>query len=240
MEQKFINKLSLKSGNKLNTVKVTAMEASNYPPSNQEAFITEDNDFDSDFDDLDLTEENEESDRQNELDIAFDAVNQIREKYDDRLDVAKAREWMVYAKRSNKTPPFCYIKLRCTPNFRKKDIEETFNKSVQEIYEETKTLFYTKTIEVMDRIIKEKGEEAAAIRKRAKENIGAKTTSAGEARKTLHLKLNELKGKCDREINEHKNEIRTSVLAEYSEKRPRGVGRYARGSFRQRGRGRYH
>ena len=228
----------------MNSATDTEMEASSYPPSNQEALFKEDVDFDSDFDELDLTEENGESDQQNELDIAFEAVNKIREKYDERLEIAKAREWLVYAKRSHKIPPFCYIKLRCTPNFTKKEVEEAFTKSVQEISEETKNVFYSKTIEVMDKIIREKGEEASTIRKKAKEDIGAKTKSAGEARKTLHSKLNALKDKCDKELNEHKNEIRTVAYSGFGEKRSegprRGEGRHIRGSFRQRGRGRYH
>ncbi|CAG2252394.1 unnamed protein product [Mytilus edulis] len=80
------NKLTLKKSRKMD---------SSHPPLNQEALAIAANEMnDSDFDDLDLTDLNDNTGPP-PIDIAFEAVNRIEEVMGQRLGIAKAREGMV-------------------------------------------------------------------------------------------------------------------------------------------------
>ena len=110
-----------------------------------------------------------------------------------RLVLAKAREWLVYANNSSRNPPFCYIKMRCTPDLGDKQSEEKFQAAVQKAYADARKTFIQNTIESLDQMIQEKTEEITSVRKNAVNEIGSSSKGAGDARKTLYRKLGELK-----------------------------------------------
>ena len=173
------------------------MDASNYPPCNQEAISKQQESDDeinnSDFDYLDLTDVDSGSNNFRELDITYNAIGISEEIHNKRLVLAKAREWLVYANNSSRNPPFCYIKMRCTPDLGDKQSEEKFQAAVQKAYADARKTFIQNTIESLDQMIQEKTEEITSVRKNAVNEIGSSSKGAGDARKTLYRKLGELK-----------------------------------------------
>lgn len=222
------------------------MAASNYPPCNQEAISkqkeSDEEMNDSDLDYLDLTDVDSGSNCFKELDIAYNAIGISEDIHNKRLVLAKAREWLVFANNSNRNPPFCYIKMRCTPDLGDKQAEERFQSAVQNAYDDARKSFIQKTIETLDQIIHEKTEEITAVRKNAIEEIGTLSKGAGEARKTLYRKLGELKDSKDNELKEYKGEIRANkytVEKRSDLTRPRtesNATNFKRGGDRGRGR----
>ncbi|CAG2229570.1 unnamed protein product [Mytilus edulis] len=205
----FINIMNKTGRNKLTLKKSRKMDSS-HPPLNQEALAIAANEMnDSDFDDLDLTDLNDNTGPP-PIDIAFEAVNRIEEVMGQRLGIAKAREGMVYGKTSNNMPPFCHLNMRCTPDLGNVEMNNLFRDQMKNITEETRNTFTDRIIRTLDGFLEEKKETITTIRREAKEKIGTTSKSAGTARSIMYKKieLNMLKDHNDRKLAEFKAAIR--------------------------------
>lgn len=211
-------------------------------PCNQEALF-KNMDVDSDYDDvLDLTKSDDNTGT-HELNIAYAAIGNIQKLYNERLEIAKAREWLALANGTKKTPPFCYINIRCTPSLGDNTLEEKFKTTVNNAIEEATRLFYQKTISEMDSYIQEKTDKITDIRQKAKAEIGTKTKGSAQAKKILYEKLGSAKSEIDTKLQAHQEEVRTNLFkiapthSRPPPYEPRGSGISQRGSRNFRGRG---
>lgn len=193
------------------------MNEENPFPSNQEAYMSQQceldsSDDDSDIDNLATTDVSDTKNPSIPLDIAVGAIKAIDKLSDERLELAKAREGIAYGISSDKLPPYCHFNVKCAPDVRNVEINEIVNSAITNIIEDTKKEFLRKVLNELDTIMLEKTNCIKATRKEAKDQIGKKTKSAGEARTMLTKKLEEIKNRNDKIIAEFKADIRFKRL----------------------------
>ena len=193
--------MSRHPNSKLKLKKTTMAESQ--LPSNQEALFEDD----SDFNDLDLTECNTPN-QIPPIDIAFQAIKDIEILMEQRLNIAKAREGMVYGRSSKHLPPYCHVNLKCKPDLGGTEENQRFTNMIDSLIEETQNNFMTKCIDMLDTMIDEKKDKITHIRREAKDKIGTTTKAGGSARSMLYKKLGELKDDNDKKLAEFKTQIR--------------------------------
>lgn len=193
-------------------------------PSNQEELFKIDDEEDIDFS-LDLTNCKEEN--VDYSDIISETLSNFNHKIDIRHQVAKAREGLSYAIKSDNYPPYLNINLKCTPGFHDDDTFNDFKEMWTTKSSTFKTELLNASINHLDTKIKELNNEINNIVETAKTKIGYATKGSADARKELNNRLKATKERYDSDLFEFKTNIRSRKQHKYPSQGKYRNDRYA-------------
>lgn len=176
MLQRF-NKLSLK---KLGD-KTTKMEDNNIPCNQEAVYLQEDDELDLT---INLNEDSMETDfeLQNEIEPSIGTINKLMQ---ERQELAKKKESVKYAIRSNIYPSWLSLKFQCHLSFSNPEDNEDFSKFWKNTQKCERQRTLKSLTDYFESCIEMKNKEINNVRGKTFQNLGSKTKVSADAKREL-------------------------------------------------------